>query len=422
MNNFVRFIFLFITIFNLLTSSIYGQETINERKISDLPTILDVRVSSTKQRARIIIDLSAKTLFALTSFADPMRLAIDVKTSAITDDKPIVLNDKGLISRVNFQKASTNRIRSWIILNSPAQVQQAYILDSFENQPARLVIDIIPATKEKFMQNVEADLQYFTAQKQNNMQQKNLSELGENSNPAGSLNTKLSERPLIIIDPGHGGIDSGARSKNKIMEKDIVLNFAKLLQQTLIKTGNYEVALTRNDDSFLSLQERVNLARINKADIFISIHADSFTQSEIGGLSIYTIDGEATNILDKILAEKENKVDLIAGLAPPNIDKYAASILVDLMRRQMRKRSFILASHIVDQLKPTVKLRRFPIRKADFFVLHSPDIPSILVELGFLSNMLDVEKLTTHEWAERVANSIARGIAVYFDEFERGRN
>ena len=422
MNNFARFIFLFITIFSLLASSIHGQELVSDKNSAELPTILDVRVSSTGQRARIIIDLSAKTLFALTSFADPMRLAIDVKTSTILDDKPIVLNDKGLISEVNFQRASADRIRSWIILNSPAQVQQAYILDNFENQPARLVVDIIPATKEKFMQNVNADLQYSIAKKRNELQQKDLAELGKNSNPAGSLNTKLSSRPLIIIDPGHGGIDSGAKSKNGIMEKDIVLNFAKLLQQTLIKTGNYEVALTRNDDSFLSLQERVNLARVNKADLFISIHADSFTQSEIGGLSIYTIDGEATNILDKILSEKENKLDLIAGFAPPNINENAASILIDLMRRQTRKRSFILATHIVDQLKPSIRLRRFPIRKADFFVLHLPDIPSILVELGFLSNMMDVEKLTTHEWAERVADSIARGVAVYFDEFAKDIN
>ncbi len=407
-----KFIVLIITVFLLMSSSLSAQQTEQTENGENLPSLIEARISSTEQRARLVLDLSAKTLFAITSFSEPMRIAIDVKA---TDDKftnKISPPAGGLITSISFETTNDNRIRTWLVLSEFAQVQQAYILDPFDNQPARLVVDIIPANEDRFLANVAQDIAYSQNQSKNDI------ELGDNSNAPGTLNSQITSRPLIIIDPGHGGVDSGAQGAGGNKEKDIVLNFALLLQKLLIQSGSFEVALTRTNDSFISLQERVDLARANKADLFISIHADSFDQIDVGGTSIYTVDEDATDtdVLDKILAENENRVDIIAGLTPPNTDDQAVSILVDLMRRQMRKQAFRVASIIVSQLKPSVRLRRFPVRKADFFVLQSPDIPSILVELGFLSNMKDVENLTTSEWNERVANSIARGIAVYFDE------
>jgi N-acetylmuramoyl-L-alanine amidase len=175
------------------------------------------------------------------------------------------------------------------------------------------------------------------------------------------------------------------------------------------------VALTREDDTFLRLEERVALARTNKADIFISIHADSFQQPEIRGASVYTRDENATDVLDKVLADSENKTDIIAGFAMPQMAPEVVDILLDLMRREMRHQSFTLAQAIVHQLEPSVELRRFPVRQADFFVLQAPDVPSVLVELGFLSNADDMANLMQGDWQDRTADALARGISTYFD-------
>ena len=175
-------------------------------------------------------------------------------------------------------------------------------------------------------------------------------------------------------------------------------------------------ALTREDDTYLTLNQRVDMARINKADLFISLHADSFQQAEIRGASVYTRDENATDVLDKVLADGENRYDIVAGFAVPQATPAVMDILVDLMRREMRKSSFLAAEAIVHQLEPSVALRRFPVRQADFFVLQAPDVPSVLVELGFLSNAADIANLQKSEWRDRTVDALARGIADYFDE------
>src|SRR5690606_25005259 len=233
--------------------------------------------------------------------------------------------------------------------------------------------------------------------------------------PAGGSELPLDSRPLVVIDPGHGGIDSGAETPGGAREKDIVLAFSLKLQEILVSSGRFDVALTREDDTYLRLEERVALARANKADLFISIHADSFQQPEIRGASLYTRDENATDILDKVLADNENKSDVIAGFAMPQMAPQVVDILLDLMRREMRHHSYMAAQSIVHALEPSVALRRFPVRQADFFVLQAPDVPSVLVELGFLSNADDMANLLKGEWQDRTADAIARGISTYFD-------
>lgn len=171
------------------------------------------------------------------------------------------------------------------------------------------------------------------------------------------------------------------------------------------------MALAREDDTYLTLNERVAIARQNKADLFLPLHADSFQEADIRGASIYTRDERATDILDKVLADSENKTDIVAGFAVPQMQPAVVDILVDLMRRQMRRQSFAAAQAIVKELEPSVQLRRFPVRQADFFVLQAPDVPSLLVELGFLSNAADIANLQKSDWRDRVVGALARGIA-----------
>ena len=373
-----------------------------------LPNVMDVRVSATPERARLIIDLASRTEFALVSLSEPDRIAIDVRAATFSVPEPAgtPAGETNLISEYLVEQAAPDRVRTILTLAAPAQVQQAYVLDPFEGQPARLVVDVIPATAEEFVANVARDAKASSTA---------VPPVADSSTPAGGSELPIATRPLVVIDPGHGGIDSGAETAAGIKEKDIVLAFALRLQELLVSSGRFDVALTREDDTFLRLEERVALARTNKADLFISIHADSFQQPDIRGASVYTRDENATDVLDKVLADNENKTDIIAGFAMPQMAPEVVDILLDLMRREMRHQSFVAAQSIVHQLEPSVELRRFPVRQADFLVLQAPDVPSVLVELGFLSNADDMANLLRGEWQDRTADALARGISTYFD-------
>ncbi|WP_375451037.1 N-acetylmuramoyl-L-alanine amidase [uncultured Devosia sp.] len=376
-----------------------------------LPTVMEVRVSATPERARLVIDLGTQSQFSLTSLSGPDRLAIDVRAGAITLAAPEgVPSGTGLVSGFAVRQIGIDRVRTILTLSSPAQVQQAYVLDPFEDQPARLVVDIIPATPEQFATNVAKDLIAASGAAPPGV--------ADTSTPAGGSELPIATRPLVVIDPGHGGIDSGAETASGIKEKDIVLAFGLRLQQLLVESGRFDVALTREDDSFLKLEDRVALARTNKADLFVSIHADSFQQPQIRGASVYTRDENATDVLDKVLADGENRADVVAGFTVPQTAPAVVDILVDLMRREMRVQSFMAAQSIVHQLEPSVELRRFPVRQADFLVLQAPDVPSVLIELGFLSNADDMANLLETGWQDRTADAVARGISLYFDSLK----
>lgn len=373
-----------------------------------LPNVMDVRVTVTPDRARLVVDLAARTEFSFVSLAGPDRLAIDVRAATLSVPQPSgrPAGEPGIITDYLVEQTAPDRIRTTLTLAAPAQVQQAYVLEAFEDQPARLVVDIIPATPQEFAANVAKD------QAAAGLVTKAVTAA---STPPGGSELALATRPLVVIDPGHGGIDSGAETPGGTKEKEVVLAFAVRLQELLVASGRFDVALTREDDSFLRLEERVALARSNKADIFVSIHADSFQQAEIRGASVYTRDENATDVLDKVLADNENKTDVIAGFAMPQMAPEVVDILLDLMRREMRHQSFTLAQSIVHQLEPSIALRPFPVRQADFFVLQAPDVPSVLVELGFLSNADDMANLMQGDWQDRTANAVARGISSYFD-------
>lgn len=388
-----------------LSATLHAQDA---APLPPLPNVIDARVTGTAERARLVIDLAERTEFSFVSLDEPQRLAVDVRAGTFSVPEPEgAPGDAGLVSAYAIEQAAADRVRTTLTLAGPAQVQQAYVLDAFEDQPARLVVDIIAATAEEFSANVERD--------------KLASETVAPavSTPAGGSELPIASRPLVVIDPGHGGIDSGAEALGGIKEKDIVLAFALRLQELLVAAGRFDVALTREDDSYLKLEERVELARSNKADLFISLHADSFQQPEIRGASVYTRDENATDVLDKVLADSENASDVIAGFAmPQTMAPEVVDILLDLMRREMRVQSFMAAQSIVHQLEPSVALRRFPVRQADFFVLQAPDVPSVLVELGFLSNASDMANLMQSDWQDRTAEAIARGISTYFDSLE----
>ncbi|MGV3491300.1 MAG: N-acetylmuramoyl-L-alanine amidase [Devosia sp.] len=380
--------------------------------VDEYPDVLDARVSATPERARLIIDLGGPTEFAIATLSGPDRIAIDVKAFEVKILAPADVAGEGLVGGYTVEMAERGRARTTLTLAAPALVQQAYVLDAVADQPARLVVDIIPTTAEAFATKAAADMAASLA---------NRGTAPETASTEPGTHAPIAEtRPLVVLDPGHGGVDNGASAPNGVHEKDITLAFALQLQTVLIETGKFDVALTREDDTYFSLDDRVDLARQNKADIFISLHADSFQDEAIRGASVYTRDENATDVLDKVLADGENRYDIVAGFALPAESTPAVmDILVDLMRREMRKSSFLAAQAIVQQLEPSVTLRRFPVRQADFFVLQAPDVPSVLVELGFLSNASDIANLQQSDWRDRTVNALARGIADYFDQTQK---
>jgi N-acetylmuramoyl-L-alanine amidase len=396
-----------------------------------LPEVVAARVSTTPERARLIVDLTGTTQFAIATLTGPDRIAVDVRSSALPANMAPAVAGEGIVSGYTANLAEPGRVRIELGLRTSAMVQQAYFLDPVEDQPARLVVDLVTTTAEDFAARAAADLANSIGREVPDAITSSEPSPEPSSEPPPAPAQTSSEpppaapapapatveggsRPLVVIDPGHGGHDVGASAPSGINEKDITLAFALQLRDLLMATGKFDVALTRDDDTFLSLNERVHLARQNRADLLLSLHADTFQQADIRGASIYTRDERAADILDKVLAEGETRADVVAGYLPENAKPGVAEILVDLMRRQARQRAYVAANNIVSAMEPSVTLRRFPVRQADFFVLQAPEIPSLLIELGFMSNPADIKNLESEQWRNTVVTSIAKGVEDYF--------
>jgi len=221
------------------------------------------------------------------------------------------------------------------------------------------------------------------------------------------------EKKIIVLDPGHGGVDPGARGR-ALREKDIVLSFARELAAQLRASGHYQVYLTRQKDVYISLRERVRFARRKNADLFISIHADAIRKKNIRGLSVYTLSEKASDSEAAALAANENRSDIIAGIdfgdQPPEV----TDILIDLAQRGTKNSSVKFANHVIDHAKHSTLLLERPHRFAGFRVLKAPDVPSVLIELGFLTNRADEKQLASAKWRRKVANAFVLAINNYF--------
>jgi len=220
--------------------------------------------------------------------------------------------------------------------------------------------------------------------------------------------------PTVVIDPGHGGVDPGAISPEGVHEKDIVLETAMEFARALTARRNYRVVLTRSTDEFLPLRERVDRARAWKADLFLSIHADALPDTEMCGLSVFTLSAQASDREAAALASSENLADLVGGVKLSRQPRDVGNILLDLTRRQTGNLSITLARKLVDQLGRDVVLLERPQRSADFAVLTAPDIPSALVELGCLSNPAEERLLQQRAYQQKIARGFVRAVESFF--------
>ncbi|QIJ76240.1 AMIN domain-containing protein [Methylobacterium sp. NI91] len=222
-------------------------------------------------------------------------------------------------------------------------------------------------------------------------------------------------RPLIVIDAGHGGTDPGAIAATGVFEKDIVFGFAQSFAERLEQSGRYRLVMTRDRDVFVPLAERVRIAREAKADLFVSIHADSISAApQVKGATIYTGSEKATDSESARLAERENRADAAAGTESGEGPADVADILQELTLRETRGFSAGFAGRLMGQLSPVMEMSTKPHREAGFKVLRSPDVPSVLIELGYLSSKSDLEKLQSEEWRTRVTGSMAKAVDLFF--------
>jgi N-acetylmuramoyl-L-alanine amidase len=348
----------------------------------------------------MIIDLSQKIDVRAFTLANPYRVVMDMPQVTFRLPPKTGEAGRGLIKAFRFGLVMQGGSRIVIDLARPARVDKAFVIEAANDQPARLVVDLAASDRDAFMRTIAVEGR------------------PPERKPEPPVDAKAGgdTRPLVVIDPGHGGIDNGTRAASGEMEKTIVLEFSQMLRDKIEKTGKYRVLMTRTDDTFIALGERVQFARGRQASLFISIHADALRRREgdAKGATVYTLSERASDARAARLAEAENQADAIAGLDLSSQEKDVAGILIDLARRETKTFSLQFAQGVVGQLKNAARLHQHPLKSAAFVVLKSPDVPSVLVELGYVTNKADLKSLISAEWRDRTAESIVRAVDTFF--------
>ncbi|MEE4013483.1 N-acetylmuramoyl-L-alanine amidase [Roseibium sp. FZY0029] len=367
--------------------------------------VTGARVAGDETRTRFVLDMNRQVTPVISGLANPDRLIIDLPEVEFSIPADSGETGRGLVADWRFGLFAVGRSRVVMDLTGPVKVDKTFFLPAVDDQPARLVVDLVSASAEDFRTFVETSRPRRVIAR-------------DNSAPKSDRLTapKNKEKPLIVLDPGHGGIDTGAIGVHGTLEKAIVLDFAKLLKEKLDESGLYNVRLTREDDTFIPLGRRVEIGHELEADLFISIHADSVRRGQkfARGATVYTISDRASDQLAEDLAQSENMSDVIAGVDLAEEPTEVTDILIDLARRETRSFSVYFARSLVDELKSAVRLINNPHRSAGFRVLKAHDVPSVLVELGYLSNEHDEKLLISDEWRERMSKAVTEAVHGFF--------
>ncbi|HXF76735.1 MAG TPA: N-acetylmuramoyl-L-alanine amidase [Methylomirabilota bacterium] len=361
------------------------------------------RVAGDRERTRFIADLSRKVEVRVFALGSPYRVIVDAPDVNFQMPDGVGKEKRGLVTAYRYGLFAPGKARIVIDVSGPFLIDKAFVLEPRDDQPARLVIDLVPTDEKTFLAKLKE------AKPQQDATSMPLVAPKAQERPADA-------KPVVVLDPGHGGIDSGT-NPNGVPEKEVVLAFAKILKAKLESKGRYEVHLTREDDTFIPLRERVEFAQKKGASLFLSIHADYFPEktNKATGATVYTLSEEASDEEARALAAKENLSDVLAGVElPSDSDEVLANILIDLAQRETQNRSTIFARSIVGELAAKNALHTKKLRSAGFRVLKAPDVPSVLLELGFLSNPDDEKRLTSESWRDRTADAVAASIDAYF--------
>jgi N-acetylmuramoyl-L-alanine amidase len=381
---------------------------------SGFPVASDARLAGDGKRTRFVLDLDKSIQFRAFALADPYRVVVDIPQVSFQLPPEAGITGRGLIKAFRYGLVMPGGSRIVFDLTGPARIAKSYVLDAANDQPPRLVLELEEVDRTNFVQSlaVESRPQLRPA-------------IADAADPIVAMKAAseprpadaVDLRPVVVIDPGHGGVDNGTQAGGgENNEKDLVLGFGLALRDRIEKGGKYRVVMTREDDTFVPLADRVRIARNQSAALFVSIHADALPRGEgdAQGATIYTLSDRASDSEAERLAEAENKADAIGGVNLTEEPTEVADILIDLARRETRTFSNRFARLLMGEMKTTARMHKRPLKSAGFKVLKAPDVPSVLVELGYVSNKEDLEHLLSENWRTRIVGSMGQAIDAFF--------
>jgi N-acetylmuramoyl-L-alanine amidase len=379
-----------ITVFiSLFSSPIFSKTQVN-----------NIRFGEHADKTRIVIEVNNKINFSAFLLANPTRLVVDLPAVTWNLPEDVESRNYGFIKSYRFGLFKKGVSRLVFDLSTTVRLVSSFALDrDGTSNMFRLVLDLERISAEEFENNLSI------AKEQNPV-------IREVVKPVDVSEVKksTSKKWLVVIDPGHGGIDPGATSPNNKLEKTLTLIFAKKLQKKLEADQRFQVLLTRSSDVFVGLRKRVKIAREARADLFISLHVDSIKNKRHRGISIYTLSEKASDKEAALLAKRENKSDIIAGLDLSQESSEVTDILIDLAKRDTMNSSAELAKFLLDRLAPKFRLIRKSHRFAGFAVLKAIDMPSVLIELGYLSNKEDEKNLLSTNYQDNLVTALTKSI------------
>ncbi|MDA9431177.1 N-acetylmuramoyl-L-alanine amidase [Bradyrhizobium sp. CCBAU 51627] len=377
---------------------------------ANFPVATAARLAGDGKQTRFILDLDRTVSFRTTTLADPYRVVVDVPQVNFQLARGTGAG-RGLVKAFRYGLVMPGGSRIVFDLTGPAKITNSYVLEAANGQPARLVLELEEVDRAAFVQTPAPETRPELRPAVAAVPPATIPA----TEPAPPKPGAPSDgRPVVVIDPGHGGIDNGTQSSGE-SEKNLVLAFGLALRDRLEQSGKYRVVMTRDDDTFIPLNDRSKIARNLNAALFVSIHADALPKAEgdAQGATIYTLSDKASDAEAQRLADAENRADAIAGFNLSEEPTDVADILIDLTQRETRTFSNRFAHLLMGEMKSTVRMHKHPLKSAGFRVLKAPDVPSVLVEIGYVSNKGDLEHLVSESWRSRAVGSMAQAIDTF---------
>ncbi|MCA0013559.1 N-acetylmuramoyl-L-alanine amidase [Mesorhizobium sp. B292B1B] len=370
---------------------------------ADAPlTATGYKMAGDATKMRIVMNFDREPDVKWFLLRGPNRLVIDLANTRLAINAKD-LKPRGLVKGVRLGELEAGVSRLVLTGKGPFAVDKLDVLKNEDGAGYRIAIDMSAASEREF--DTALANQALTTGSTVSTDKGGRVGTGPVSNPG--------HRFTVVIDPGHGGVDGGAEGLNGTVEKNVTLAFATELRDKLAAVGRYDVFMTRDTDEYLRLDDRVRIARQHEADLLISIHADTISLKGIRGATVYTVSDKASDPEAQALADRENLSDQFAGMEIKDDNKEVTDILIDLIRRETHTFSMSFAHTLVGQLSTSVGLINNPQRSAGFKVLKAPDVPSVLVELGYLSNAKDEAQLLNADWRGKAAQSITNAVALF---------
>nr|WP_210262879.1 N-acetylmuramoyl-L-alanine amidase [Bradyrhizobium brasilense] len=378
----------------------------------NFPVASGARLAGDAKQTRFILDLDRKIEFRAFPLADPYRVVVDIPQVDFQLAAGTGSAGRGLVKAFRYGLVMPGGSRIVFDLTGPVKIANSYVLDAANGQPPRLVLDFEEVDRTSFVQSLAPASRPESKPAISESTTATIPAVTSAALPPVAV---TDARPLIVIDPGHGGIDNGTQSGDQT-EKNLVLGFGLALRDRIEKSGKYRVVMTRSDDTFIPLNDRVKIARSQSAALFVSIHADALPRREgdAQGATIYTVSDKASDAEAERLAEAENKADAIGGVNLTDEPTEVADILIDLAQRETKTFSNRFARLLMDEMKTTVRMHKHPLKSAGFRVLKAPDVPSVLVEIGYVSNKGDLEHLVSESWRNKAVGSMVQAIDTFF--------